>query len=157
MIVSPIKLLLSLLFLSCIVSCNSVKCKSKRYLNHSISIEKTACFGTCPQYIMTINGAGEMQFNGKKFTKMDGNWKAQLEVKEKNQLFGEIEQAQLSKLADEYPTNYSDLPSTILTYSNGKIIKTIRIEGTHPAILDEIITKLESKIENAQWINLNTH
>lgn len=139
-----------------LISCNATKFKTKKYANHSISLEKTACFGTCPQYVLTINGKGEMEFKGKKFTKMDGLWKAQLTDNEISQFFGEIKTAKLFNLLDEYPTNYSDLPASIITYNDGKKTKTIRIEGTHPEALDVLIKKIESKMESAEWSNQNT-
>lgn len=138
------------------MSCRAVKDKSNEFLKHSISLEKTACFGTCPQYIFTINGIGEMEFKGKKFTTMDGIWTSQLEEKEIKIFFTEICKAKLAEFADEYPSNYSDLPSTIITYNNGKNTKTIRVEGPHPDQLDALIKKLEQKMDGANWTNQNT-
>jgi len=154
---SPCKLLLSIAIITGLISCRASKFESNSYINHSIILEKTACFGTCPVYTVIINGKGEMEFKGKKFTKMDGRWTSQLGANEITQFFGEINAAKLSSKANEYPSTYSDLPSSIITYNDGgKHAKTIRIEGTHPAILDDIIKKIELKMDSASWTNQNT-
>jgi (2Fe-2S) ferredoxin len=153
---TPIKFFLSIAIFTGLLSCRTTKNESNNYVKHSISLQKTACFGTCPQYTFTLNGKGEMEFNGKMFTKMDGIWTSQLDQNQINEIFTEIGDDKLMDLADEYPSNYSDLPSSIITYNNGEKTKTIRVEGTHPAVLDVVIKKLELKIDSASWTNQNT-
>jgi (2Fe-2S) ferredoxin len=140
---TPIKFFLSIAIFTGLLSCRTTKNESNNYVKHSISLQKTACFGTCPQYTFTL-------------TKMDGIWTSQLDQNQINEIFTEIGDAKLMDLADEYPSNYSDLPSSIITYNNGEKTKTIRVEGTHPAVLDVVIKKLELKIDSASWTNQNT-
>lgn len=154
---SSYKLISLLLICIGITSCNATKRLSKKYVNNSISLEKTACFGTCPQYILTINGKGEMQFNGKQFTKMDGIWTSQLKTQEIIELFGTLDNANLFSFENDYPSNYTDLPSSILIYKQNGKSKTIRIEGNHPVKLDEILKNIIARMDSAKWVNANSY
>ena len=58
--------ILSVLFIFLIISCNTVSKSTKDELNQlTISLEKTACFGTCPVFKIKIFKNGKGIFEGK--------------------------------------------------------------------------------------------
>lgn len=38
----------------------------------SMTLERTVCFGTCPSYIVTVNGDGTVNYGGRDFVKVKG-------------------------------------------------------------------------------------
>ncbi|MCI0516543.1 MAG: DUF6438 domain-containing protein, partial [Woeseiaceae bacterium] len=46
----------------------------------SITLERTACYGTCPMYKVTIASEGAVTFEGQRFTKTIGTAKGKMRI-----------------------------------------------------------------------------
>jgi hypothetical protein len=136
----------------------SSSCKKKENAQSTALIElrKTVCYGTCPIYQMTINGSGEMTFNGERFTDKIGNFTKTLNEEETKSIFTTLESFQWLQFKDRYPAQVSDLPSTIIHFRYKDIDKTIVIIGEHPAILDVIDDKLSNMANSDGWTDLSS-
>jgi acetamidase/formamidase len=93
-----------------------------------ITLERTACFGTCPIYQVTIASDGAVTFEGRQYTKTKGIAKAQISSDDFRQLVAEFEKIDYFSLPDNYapgtavcPQMITDLPSAITSIQlNGK-------------------------------------
>src|SRR6266576_3432073 len=56
-----------------------------------ITLERTVCFGTCPNYQLTILSDGSVTFEGKRFTKTSGIAKGKISVADFRSLVSEFE------------------------------------------------------------------
>lgn len=121
----------------------------------SISIERTACFGTCPIYTLTVDSSGLLDFYGKRFTEMNGNWSNHIDKTEVDDFFNWIENENLNQYKNNYPSDYTDLPSVILTYTTIENVKVIQITGNRPARVDTVVNKIDLFIKRANWENNN--
>ena len=97
-----------------------------------ISLEKKACFGTCPIFTINIFNNGEVIYYGKKFVKKLGNLNLELNQKEIN----------FNNLKSEYTENISDLTTTYITINK----KTIKNYYGAPKELKDLEKLIESKI-----------
>lgn len=82
-----------------------------------ITLERTACFGTCPIYKLTITSDGNVTFNGIRFTKTIGTAKGKISASDFRQLVREFEQIDYFSLPDFLPgtavcpRRVTDMPS----------------------------------------------
>ncbi|HKR02541.1 MAG TPA: DUF6438 domain-containing protein [Pyrinomonadaceae bacterium] len=92
-----------------------------------ITLERTACFGYCPIYTVTLRRDGTISYNGKKFVQLEGMYEGKFYG------FERLAQLILSRgyfnLKDNYTVNATDLPSTITSVVRGGKRKTIRNYG----------------------------
>ena len=85
------KLLLAVLALS-LVAVFTAGCAgnqssvSGNYDDVIITLERTACFGTCPVYTLTMNGDGTVIYEGKDFVKTKGRVEATISQDQIEQL-----------------------------------------------------------------------
>ena len=91
----------------------------------SIELERTACYGTCPIYTFTLDSEGKGSFEGKRFTEKLGSWEKEFSEVELRPLWELVEGRDWSQFKDEYPTNVSDLPATVLRIQVKKKYKEI--------------------------------
>jgi len=146
-------LILSILILGSFSACKSSKNQS---IPSSIELERTGCYGTCPIYTFTLDSEGKGSFQGERFTEKLGSWKKEFSEVELRPLWELVDGLDWSQYNDEYPTNVSDLPATILRVQMKKKYKQIYIKGKHPEELDDISAVLIKLAESPGWENLNT-
>jgi hypothetical protein len=124
-----------------------------------ITLERTACFGTCPVYSLKIYEDGRVVYEGKEFVKKKGVAEKRIEKKALEELVAEfmkLNYLELKKKPD-CTTSWTDFPSAI-TSLNWKGRSNV-VEHYHgcegPALLKEL-SKLEDKIDETvntdQWI-----
>lgn len=84
----------------------------------AITLERTACFGTCPMYKVTITADGTVTFNGERFTKTTGVAKGKISTSDFRNLVAEFEKINYFALPDAYapgtpvcPQRITDMPS----------------------------------------------
>ena len=146
--------LIMLLSAAFLVSCGSRSKKSPEASAFSISIEKTACFGKCPMYKLTVNETGVAELEAKRFTSMDkGTYTAQVSVAVLKELTALVNQAKWDTYDLEYMTGYSDLPSTVVTFSEmDKKDHTVIFESNKgPLNIIQITTVLQELYQSADW------
>lgn len=134
---------------ACKTSCRSIQKKSPESV--FISLERTACFGTCPvdQYTLYVNG--HQRYEGRMFTEKKGEHLADIGEKEACEWFKGYEKLPWQQWDSIYPTLYSDLPSFIVRYQFGKVKKEITVSGECPEELKLLIDGLISQSEGQHW------
>jgi Domain of unknown function (DUF6438) len=92
-----------------------------------ITLERTACFGTCPIYKVTLRRDGTISYNGRRFVELEGAYEGKVYG------FDRLAQLILSSgyfnLKDNYSINATDLPSTITSVVRSGKRKTITNYG----------------------------
>ena len=129
------------------------------YSDLVITLERTACFGACPVYKLTIYGDGRVVYEGQQFVAVTGQQTATLTAEQVQELVNEIEKANYFALKDDYTALVTDMPSVITSVTlNGKA-KTINHYGYCGADFDEApkeLCDLELQIDavtnSAQWV-----
>lgn len=120
-----------------------------------ITLERTACFGSCPVYKVKIFADGKVVYEGKKFVKRKGKIQARITKAEVQRLVSEFNNLNYLNLEDEYnpggpncPEGWTDHPSAITSLEWQGKKKTIRhYHGCKGAPVLDQLTALEDKID----------
>ena len=67
-----------------------------------ITLERTPCFGTCPAYTVTVNGRGQVIYEGRDFVRVKGTHRTTIDPKAVETLVGEFQGAKFFELENEY-------------------------------------------------------
>ena len=120
-----------------------------------ITLERTACKGTCPVYTLTIYGSGTVIYEGKDYVKTKGNVESTIKEEKIEQLVSEFEKIDYFSLNDSYVQRViTDAPSAITSIALGGETKSI----THyhgdlnaPEELEELEDKIDEIVNSDQW------
>jgi len=131
-----------------------------------ITIKRTVCYGTCPDYTVTITADGSVTFAGREYVKTKGTFKSTISRETLRQLIAEFEKVKYFSLHDRYereedgcPEVWTDNPSAITSIRiNGKT-KSIshyygcQSKGTiYPKDLTLLETKIDELVGTDRWI-----
>ncbi len=121
-----------------------------------ITLERTVCFGVCPEYRLTIYGNGTVIYEGKRFVKIEGKRTASISEDKIRQLLSEFKRVDYFSLDDSYEElTATDMPSAFTSLTVGGRTKAVRhYHGDFGA--PEELTALEDRIDEIvnsdQWV-----
>lgn len=121
----------------------------------AITLERTACFGTCPVYTLTIYRDGRVVYNGLDFVEVTGEQTVQIDPKQVQELMDFMVNSGYLDLNDAYTDyNITDLPyaTTSLTV-NGSVKQIEHYYGDEsaPFVLTQIERRIDMLVDSAQW------
>jgi len=119
-----------------------------------ITLERGSCFGTCPVYRLTVDGAGKVRFEGTAHVTVVGLDSAVISQSEVQRLLVEFDRAGFAQLADQYtagqpscPSYAPDSPTAITSLTQSGTTK--RIEHDYGcADVPRALTALERLIDD---------
>jgi hypothetical protein len=119
-----------------------------------ITLERTACHGTCPVYKLTIEGNGDVIYVGQDFVQVKGKQTASLSPAQIQDLVSAFEQAKIFTLPDYTHEDTTDSPSVITSITlNGKT-KTVNHyygDNSAPQTLFDLESKIDEITNSKQW------
>lgn len=121
-----------------------------------ITLERTVCFGVCPEYKLTIYGSGTVVYEGKMFVRIEGKRTIAISEEKVRQLLSEFKKIDYFSLNDSYEEFMgTDMPSafTSLTVDgNTKAVRHYHGDFSAPKELTELEDKIDEIINTDQWI-----
>jgi hypothetical protein len=120
------------------------------------TLERTACYGSCPVYSLTIYADGKVEYEGKLFVKVVGPGSSKLDAKELEALRAAFAEAKFFELDSNYTCqSRTDASSAHVSYRLGNNAK--RIDHYHgcnkaPPALSRLEERLDELTRSAQWI-----
>lgn len=124
--------------------------------NVEIRMTRGACFGFCPVYTVTINGAGEVHYEGRNFVNVVGQRTATIPTESVSGLVARFDEIGFNNLRDSYRANVSDLPTYTVTLTRAGHTKTIVDYGGVSAGMPPAVRELQAEIDRvagtAQWV-----
>jgi hypothetical protein len=126
-----------------------------------IRLERTACFGACPAYVVALSGDGRVTFDPGHFADDMMSFQS-IEPQAFFELLEDFYERRFFTLADEYTelptimmdepgrvtagaTFVTDLPSTILTVTVGDDYeKAVHAYWAYPDVIDELAATVEA-------------
>jgi hypothetical protein len=143
------KLKLTILVLISILGVASVNAQDKSSV--AITLERTACFGTCPIYTISIFDNGDVIYKGDKFVDVVGEQTSQIDPETVKAMVAAFEKPGYFDWKEAYDTQtVTDLPTIITSVTrNGQTHKITRYAGDSSAPL--ALPFLE------QWIDTMTN
>lgn len=122
------------------------------------TIRKTACYGNCPVFELTFDGAGKAYYKGKKHVKRIGKWEAPLSRTQIQSILAKAQSVYFFNFKDEYPTNgkiIADFPFTFTHMKFGLQEKTVANNHDAPDTLIDFETFLIELGESLNWEKVN--
>jgi hypothetical protein len=120
------------------------------------SLERTACYGRCPIYTVTVLRDGTVTWQGRRFVKVVGSATAKLPARTVAALAAAFRRADFFALADRYDhRDVTDNPSAITTFSDGTRTKKIDHyygDESAPAALRELEARVDELAGTARWV-----
>ncbi|PWR22467.1 hypothetical protein DKG74_11330 [Zavarzinia aquatilis] len=122
-----------------------------------ISIQHTACYGTCPIYTVTIGGDGRVSYDGGFNVAFAGRVEERVDPAAVAALIEQFRAAQFFGLEDEYAAEVTDLPSTVLRLRLGKAEKKVvdyagLYDGMPPTVV-ALERAVEHLARSARWVS----
>jgi hypothetical protein len=122
----------------------------------TITLERTACHGTCPVYLLTVSDNGTVIFDGREYVKNPGKIVSTISKQKVEQLAAEFNKINYFSLKDSYTqVTITDQASAITSITEGNKMKMIRHylgDQSAPAQLKELENKIDDIVNTAAWI-----
>ena len=121
----------------------------------ALTLERTACFGFCPIYKLTVYGNGKVVYEGQRFVKVTGTRTTTISQTAARKLIADFQKLNYFKLQDSYTGGHTDAPSAITSLTMGKKQKTVNhylASPDAPTKLTELENKIDAVVNSKQWI-----
>ena len=120
-----------------------------------ITLVRSLCFGFCPDYTVTINGDGRVEYEGRRFVRVKGRQTGTASRDEVANLLAQFERAHFFDLRDEYRAQITDIPTYTIEFVHNGRTKRVVDYGGPGAGMPEAVRDLENAIDRvantAQW------
>jgi (2Fe-2S) ferredoxin len=121
----------------------------------ALTLERTACFGACPVYTVTVYTDGTVVYNGERFVDVEGEQTTTIDPETVEQLVAGFEGAGYFEWDDEYTEMFiTDLPTVITSITrDGETKQITRYAGddSAPLALPYLETWLDLAANTGQW------
>jgi hypothetical protein len=115
-------------------------------------IQRTACFGHCPIYTLTVYNDGTAMLHAEKWLDLEGDFTATVDQKKFDNLIQKAEEVGYFELKDVYDSeSVTDLPSTITTLRKGDELKQIVNRYQGPDDLDDFEKYFDELYLKLDW------
>jgi hypothetical protein len=127
-----------------------MSCAQAKY--NSVSMRRSACFGRCPEYEVSIDKSGKMQLTGKRNYDMLGVYSKQLSKKDAAKLLNTFYSFRVDTCAGSYKVVISDLPGLFYTIGLKDGTKK-EIKNAHfgPEFMKFLGQRMDSVIKTGGW------
>jgi hypothetical protein len=121
-----------------------------------ITLERSVCFGFCPDYSVTITGDGEVRYEGRRFVNVGGRQTAMIPAADVDRLLARFDAIGFDTLRDEYRAHVTDLPTYVITLERNGRSKRVLDYGGVSAGMPEAVRDLQDEIDSvantARWV-----
>lgn len=154
---SMVALIVALLLAACSASSvtpNTTPTTADALDDVTIILERTACFGTCPIYQLTITGDGTVMYDGRDFVLVKGAQTSQISRAQVQELIAAFEQADFMSLTDYMEQQVTDLPYAITSITRGGQSKTVHHyygDSRAPQQLTDLESTIDQITNSKQW------
>lgn len=116
-----------------------------------IKLQRTACFGKCPEYSVELLNNGDLIYTGTKNVDMIGTFKANIKLSAMTKFFKQVAKYNISKAETVYHPKASDLPRMNMAFIiNGKK-KNIKNAESGPRYFEVIGMQIDSIVDALKW------
>lgn len=130
-----------------------------------ISLQRTACFGVCPAYSVSIYPDGLVEFHGERFVASVGDFSHSVNPANFDRLVQFAREIDFFSFAAEYRvrieadnsvTAVSDLPSRITTVETESERKSVLNYFAGPQELEDFENLIDQLTDSARWVGQGT-
>lgn len=114
-------------------------------------IERTACYGPCPTYKLTVFQSGAALYEGRRFADRDGRYTGQVDPATMRALKDAAEASGFFRMQDEYDMPVTDLPSLIIRLNTGDRDKKVVGRVGTPQAFKDLGQQVEELLSGVEW------
>ncbi len=122
----------------------------------TVTLRRSACFGTCPVYTVRISGDGHVTYTGDAFVKTKGKHEYTIQTPAVAQLFDDIRAKNLWSLREHYAAGVTDMPTVTIEIRVGlsthKIVDYMGRWVGMPRAVNDIQAQIDRIADTARWI-----
>ena len=129
-----------------------------------IRLERTACFGSCPAYSVTIDAQGNVTYYGKDFVRVKGRQRDRIPVAEVRALLDTAERIGFFEMREHYrtvrnpdgsETIVTDMPTAFVSLTTAGRSKRIEDYFGTPEALREFERDIETAARIKRWVRID--
>ena len=120
-----------------------------------IRLERTACYGRCPVYSVTIDAKGNVTYDGTQFVRVVGRQTDRIPVSRVAALVETVDRIRFFDLDDKYSQLITDLPTTFVTVTRHGRSKRIEDYFGAPQSLKGLERQIDDTARTERWIGLD--
>jgi Domain of unknown function (DUF6438) len=122
----------------------------------SISLTRTVCFGSCPDYNVMISGDGTVHYTGNQSVLITGNHIAHISQDAVRELLLQFRKADFFSAKDKYEGNWTDNPTQTITLTIGAQTKTVvdyvGLDDGLPLAIRNLEEQIDEAADTSRWI-----
>lgn len=116
-----------------------------------VSLERGACFGRCPVYLVEVRGDGAVHFKGERNVKITEPVDSKLDAAALAKLTARLERSGFSGWSDFSNHQVTDMATVVLTF-RGKTVRHYLGDEKAPADLTRLEDEVDALIGTARWV-----
>ena len=117
-----------------------------------IELERTACFGTCPVYRVSLFRGGRAQFHGARNTERIGEFEGQVSIFDYGKLCYLMQRMGFDQLPGRYTAGWTDAPTFIVTAVPGNTTRIVSdYSGIGPIELWAVQQAIDAVAQRVRW------
>lgn len=117
-----------------------------------IDLERTACFGTCPIYRVSLFRGGRAEWRGVRYTERTGDFEGKVNIFDYGKLCYLLKKFGFDQLPRSFTANWTDSPTFIVTVATGQGTKAVSdYSGIEPIELWAVQQTIDAVSERIQW------
>lgn len=120
--------------------------------NVTITMDRTACFGACPDYSLVIYGNGTVHYDGHRYVSVTGKQTATIPQEDVNRLVRKSIEIGYFGLRDSYTEPVTDLPTTTTSVTIDGLTKKIVDYAGAPSSLKDFERMIDEISGSARWV-----
>ena len=120
-----------------------------------ITLERTACFGMCPVYRVTLSDDGTVEYDGRQFVRVTGTHTCKIDRDAVASLAREMDAAGYFALQDRYTEHITDLPTTRTSLRIGQRFKSIEDYFGAPDALHRLETRIDEVAGDKKYVTID--
>jgi Domain of unknown function (DUF6438) len=117
-----------------------------------ITIKRTACFGTCPEYDVVIRDDGTVTYNGRSYVRIPGQHTWKIDPAAVRALAREMQDAGYFDLQDKYSVMVTDNPTTYTSLTIGGRTKKVMDYIVGPPKLKDLEKRIDAVSDAKKYV-----
>ena len=139
-----------------LAACAPVAAPAQTEAPVEITLNRTPCFGFCPDYTVTISEDGQVRYEGRNFVNALGARTASIPREDVAALLARFDAIGFAQLRDEYRGRMTDLPTTTITLTRDGHRKAVVDYGGTSVGMPQAVRELQAEIDRVartgQWV-----
>jgi hypothetical protein len=119
-----------------------------------IKLERTACYGTCPVYSVTLDAKGNVTFKSTSPDRTEVRHTDRIPVAEVAALLATARRIGYFEMRDSYRAMITDLPTTFVTITANRQTKRIEDYFGAPRELKQLEIQIDEAARTQRWLKM---